>query len=358
MIKKSVKQLHILFIDALQFLLRKLNFRKPAASKEIIYLNFNNPNLYHRYFYNLIKTFQIAGYQIIYPMNFSKFRNLRNGDVYLGLMLKEPDLVDIRKQKIKDNFIILSDKQFSENYYEDYFLNRNLKGDSYHVPMSFHPFMYHYNHWNKDIPKVEKINSIFCFGNFDREAYKKIHQSPFKIIDRVEILDFFSTKVNFTSIKCRDELQDILKRKPKNQIIFSEKKNFNIPMSDIREIVNNFRFFVCCPGVFAPLSHNFVEALSVGAIPIIEKEYASVIYPELTHLKNAIIFESLNDLEKILENTIFSISEVQYLEMYNATVNYYNTYLHPASAGRNIVEHLYKKVLYLNASERSIKLKK
>ena len=76
----------------------------------------------------------------------------------------------------------------------------------------------------------------------------------------------------------------------------------------------------------------------------------------MEHKVNAFIFKDLLDLEYLLENEIFTLSDEEYLEMKANVKNYYNSYLHPKAAAINLINNLDKYPIYLNASERSIKL--
>lgn len=332
--------------------------QKPSDARTIL-VDFKNPNLYHRYYYNLLKTFSLAGYHVQYPMSFGRFRNLRNGDIYMALLFKEKGLIDIRKKTRNNPVAVLKDEMFSADYYKTYFADCNKEKNSYHVPMSFHPYMYHYGYWNRPLPPVGRSkNALFAFGNFDRTAYKKIHKAPFNIIDRADLIDYLSSKSNFISAKSGEHLTNLIEADINGQIVFVEKCNFEIPAERVREHLSKFRYFLCCPGVFAPLSHNFVEALSTGTVPVIQKTYADLIYPPLQHNKNAIIFNDFKDLEKLLEENLFKKTDNEFLIMEEEVSRYYTTYLHPKAATENILANLHKTPIYLNASERSVTLMK
>lgn len=355
MISKRFNQIITLLKDILLFVRMKFLDETPTTDK-VIFVDFKNPNLYHRYFYNLLTTFKIAGYEIIYPMSFSKFRNLRNGDVYLALLFKEKGFLSIKNNPSKAHYIILKDDQFSADYYKTFFENNNLEKNSFHVPMSFHPYMYSNNLWNIPIKTSVRKNAIFTFGNFDREAYKEIHKAPFKVINRAELIESFSKQEGFISVKSKNELNGLVKENKQYRFIFAEKENVSIPMENVREYLSKFRYFLCCPGVFAPLSHNFVEALSVGTVPIIQQSYADLIYPKLQHQKNAFIFQDWDHLLELINNEIFKVSDQEYAEMNEQVQKYYDDYLQPESVAENIIKQLEIATIFLNASERSVKL--
>jgi hypothetical protein len=56
-----------------------------------------------------------------------------------------------------------------------------------------------------------------------------------------------------------------------------------------------------------PLCHNVIEAMSVGTIPIIQKEYAAL-YPNLTDNENAVIFNDLEHLDSILKTFLKNLN--------------------------------------------------
>lgn len=165
MIKKRLSQIYVLLLDIFYYINAKYFTNHHTEKEKYIFIDFKNPQLYHRYFYTLLKNLNLAGYTIIYPMSFHTYRNLRNGDVYLSLMLKEEGFLTIKDVPKKKQDILLTDNQFSEDYYDVFFNHKNIAVDSYHVPMTFHPFMYHYGYWNEPIDTAERINSLFCFGN-------------------------------------------------------------------------------------------------------------------------------------------------------------------------------------------------
>ena len=357
MTSKKLIQLVKLFKDFFLFIHLKYFHSPPINERKKIYVNFENPNLYHRYFYNLLKTLKIGGYTIYYPMSWNKFRNLRNGDIYLALMFKEKDFLIIKNIKKDESFIELTDDMFSADYYKSNFQEENSQNNSFfHIPMSFHPYMYAHELWDQPVEDTEqKINSIFVFGNFDFNAYKTIDEYPFKVINRFELKSFFKKKENFVTIESKKQLLQLIKNREERKFIFAKKHRYQIPMKNVRKRLSKFQYFLCCPGVFAPLSHNFIEAMSVGTIPIIQNTYAAHIYPALENNKNAIIFEDLEDLNQIL-SSLFDRNKEEVALMEEQVKIYYNTYLCPTSAAKIIIKNLQKDKIFLNASERSAKL--
>jgi glycosyltransferase involved in cell wall biosynthesis len=126
-------------------------------------------------------------------------------------------------------------------------------------------------------------------------------------------------------------------------------------MEEVRETLSHFNFYFCCPGVVMPLCHNVIEAMSVGTIPIIQKEYAEVMYPNLTDNENAVIFNDLEHLDSILKD-IFETPQSEVSRMRENALKYFQDYLSPES----MIEHLNesirnKELVYLQAEHRSVK---
>ena len=356
MILKKISQLKTLVQDFIAFL--KAKFYNPPKNEKALLVQLENPNLYHRFFYLVLKFYQLSGYTIYYPMTFSKYRNLRNKDRYLGLIVREKNFLTINKKNLPADFITLKDENFSADYFKNYFEEQNQEKNAFHIPMSFHPFMYHHQLWNAEIDIYkERINALFCYGNFDSKAYVAIKRTNFKAVPRTELLRFFQNKSEYISLKNKDAvLNSQMSGKLDKKFVFAIKENYQIKMEEVREILSYFNFFLCCPGVVMPLCHNVIEAMSVGTIPVIQKEYAEVMYPNLQHLKNAIIFEDLEHLDQIIDQELFNYSAEIVLKLRKNVLEYYNDFLTPESVVKLINKSIRQKdLIYLQAEHRSVK---
>ena len=353
MIKRRLQQIQTLIKETCLYTYLKF-IKKEGYKEKVLLVNFENPNLYHRFFYLLLKMYNLSGYTIVYPMNFSRFRNLRNGDRYLALILQEKDFLSIRKMRPSEKFVEINDHQFNENYFKNYFADNNTE-EAFHVPMSFHPYMYHNDLWNYIYEEKKRINSILCYGNFDTSAYLQIDDTGFKVASRTAIKNSLAQKQNFVSIANKQHLEDLIGAREEEKIIFVEKTRYALQMHEIFDTVSNFWFHLCCPGVVMPLCHNVVEAMYSGAIPIIEHEYAKVMYPNLIHMENAIIFSGIDGLKETIENIVFSLSEQQKETMSENVKKYYHKNLSPEAVVQNVNKNLGARLIYINAEHRSVR---
>ncbi|MFZ4930565.1 glycosyltransferase [Chryseobacterium sp. Mn2064] len=355
MIKKKLGQVNRLVKDIVAF--EEIKKNKPEQTPKAVLVSIKHHTIYHRFFYLLLKFYKLSGYNVYYPMDFATFRNIRNKERYLGMIVREDNFLIVNKKYKPENYIELKDEMFSPDYFSAYFENGNQKGNTFHIPMSFHPLMYHYGIWNRPVDIYKKrINSLFCYGNFDSQAYLEIKRTEFSVVPRTELLSYFKSKSDFVAIPGKSEmLKAIEEESLKGKYAFAIKENFELPMEDVRETLSHFNFYFCCPGVVMPLCHNVIEAMSVGTIPLIQKEYAEVMYPNLTDGENAIIFDDLQHLDSILSN-LFETPESEVSRMRANVLQYFQNYLTPESMIEHLNESLRnKELVYLQAEHRTVK---
>lgn len=355
MIKKRFDQVNRLVKDTLAF--EKIKKNKPENTRKAVLISIKHHTVYHRFFYLLLKFYKLSGYNVYYPMDFATFRNIRNKEKYLSMIVREDNFLIVNKKYKPENYIEIKDEMFSPDYFSAYFEKGNNTDGVFHVPMSFHPLMYHYGFWNRKVDTNKKrVNAIFCYGNFDSQAYLEIKRTEFTVVPRTELLSYFKEKPDFLALSGKS---DFLKRREDGSLerkyAFAIKEDFELPMEDVREMLSHFNFYFCCPGVVMPLCHNVIEAMSVGTIPLIQKEYAEVMYPNLTDKENAIIFNDLEHLDAILQQ-VFEMPASEVSRMQKNALQYFQDYLTPES----MIEHLNesirnKELVYLQAEHRSVK---
>lgn len=92
------------------------------------------------------------------------------------------------------------------------------------------------------------------------------------------------------------------------------------------DVIARADFFLCPPGIVMPMSHNLIEAMAIGTIPI--TSYPEWLSPRLEHMKNCIVFDNEDDLiEKI--HLALEMSEAQKAELRDNAVKYYEQNLRP-----------------------------
>ena len=108
-----------------------------------------------------------------------------------------------------------------------------------------------------------------------------------------------------------------------------------LSIQDYIDTMSRSEFFICPPGCVHPHSHNLVEAMSVGAIPI--TNYHSYMRPPLTPDGNCLAFSTLQELEIAVNRALhMHVGEVQRLR--ESVISYYDEHLKPENFGKKLME--------------------
>lgn len=116
--------------------------------------------------------------------------------------------------------------------------------------------------------------------------------------------------------------------------VFVFNERFKIPLETWLSSMAKSRFFFACPGVRYPMSHNAVEAMAVGTVPIIE--YPEAFFPALEHGINCLSFEG----ESGLRNTIklaAELPESDWKKLSQNAIDYYEKYQDPAAVVASLI---------------------
>ncbi len=342
-----------------QDLIQKSKEFNQVIQKKQIEIYHEDPADFHRYFYTFVKFLSLAGYTVYFPefsYDFFKekvYQKHQESWNYYNLVYKEGLMILGEKPKKKSKSICISKGQLDANFFKPYFLPS--REDFIHIPMSLHPQFYHLNLWNKALDQsIPRKQSIFMVGNFTREHYSGFEKTPFKQPSRVQVVDHLKAKEMVAPISNTDELNKFLKSEEDQICIILDSKQTPVHINELRQTLGQFYFYLVLPGVIMPFSHNVIECLSAGTIPIIHADYAKLFTPELEHLKTAIIFEDLEDLERKIEE-VYTLEKQKLDEMVAQVNNYYNNHLTPNKVVELIEQNPDKKI-YLQAEHLSVRL--
>jgi len=95
------------------------------------------------------------------------------------------------------------------------------------------------------------------------------------------------------------------------------------------------KFFFACPGVRYPMSHNAVEALAVGTVPIIE--YGDDFFPALKDGVNCIGFQGEAGLQNAIERAA-AMPDEEWQRLSNNAIQYYERFAEPDAIIQNLLE--------------------
>lgn len=319
-------------------------------NKKKIYLEIDEISL-NRYLFNFIKYFTLNNYTVYLSENkkvISTLNQSRGEYVYGSWILKEQ--IKIGKPKKPD--IVISKAQLSNNYFG------KTEGDAFHVPIGQYPGIYRHKIHDRQEPVEYRKKSVFMSGNMDSSHYRRISEAGFfQIPSRSEVADFIKGQSYYYEIGNLNALRDFITGGvDKKLILIDTSKQFRIPLRELKKIYQKFDFYLALPGVIIPQSHNLIEAMSVGSIPIIHKTYANLMSPGLTHMENSLIYGSLEELHELILGT-FKLEQNQVKVLHENVLFYYKKYLSPLAVVKNIEENDYSKI-YIQAEEKSLSLLK
>jgi hypothetical protein len=325
---------------------------QPESNRPAVWIDLAG-NSYVRFSYLLFKYFEIEGYQVYYKPNLKFMLSL--GAPYARLLIMENKALFSNKkpanavEAFSDN-----DPSVKKSISNDYFSNI-LKNEprAYYIPIGMHPNMYKLGLWNAEVPRNEVKKSIFFAGNFNEAVYKRISKNrKFHMTDRVEIGKMLKTLPNCNFPKSYEEL---INNHKDGNIDIVQQANFGVPMEKLRSTIARYTYFIACPGVDMPHSHNLIEAMSVSGIPIIHVDYGNMMSPPLEDNKNAIFYTNDNFIEKLKEALALDDAIIAELSR-NATL-YYDQHLTPKGIVREMLSPDYDKY-YLNAERTSVGIMK
>ncbi|WP_028377703.1 hypothetical protein [Leeuwenhoekiella sp. MAR_2009_132] len=328
-----------------KYILLKRKTKRLGSNEKTVFINIYNPDDYKFYLYNFIKFFLIEGYVVYIPnslFNFRKFnKHISNVFIENSVVLKSFPKANL----------VFDDGNLSVDYFN---ATARLQNKGYFIPMSSHPQMYQQNHWDRKLNTEKLYTKAILVGNFNADYYSQINSTKFDSIPRHIIYNYLLEKKIAKTLSISKNVLNVGHEVLNFPCVFVDRTKNEIPQKHLRNFLNKFYFFLAAPGVLMPFSHNIIEAMSVGSIPILQRNYANLFMPALSHRVNCLIFDDLNQLGNLL-------LEIEFLEltpikqMSRNTQNYYNQFLSPSAVVERIkLEYKNKNTFYLLGELNSI----
>ena len=321
------------------------------VAKKIIFFDTSEIAV-NRYLYCFFKMFQLEGYTVFIPLDINTANILSNtkGEFKYASWLVNEKVIKFEKPSSAG--LKIPKDRLSNAYYNDY-------EEGYHVPVCCYPWIYkNYDSFIGLQLKEDRKNSLFMSGNIDPRYYDSISDTPIfsKLPSRKKTADFLRSTNYFYPVKTNEELISLLNNSTDNKvIIIDSSKDFRIGLEALPFILQEFSFYLALPGILVPQSHNLAEAMLFGCIPVLHKEYAELLEPPLESFKNAIVFNSLEELSSIIPK-IFALDDSQIKQLRQNAVTYYNRYLSPEAVVKKILQVPDK--IFIQAEHLSLQLEK
>jgi hypothetical protein len=124
-----------------------------------------------------------------------------------------------------------------------------------------------------------------------------------------------------------------------------------VPDEDWLTVLSKVDFFLAPPGIVMPMCHNSIEALAVGAVPVIN--YGEWFHPKLESMRNCVAFDDQESLIHGLE-AVLAMEEAPIAEMRKQAIAYYDAHLSIESFMASIESRVERKIEVLIITERYV----
>ncbi len=223
----------------------------------------------------------------------------------------------------------------------------------------FLPYSVHPVHTGPDLrDRLQKYRAserkMRVFFSGDREGYVRNRiRYPRPKLARLDVINAILQGMGEKVLLVQDEanLNGACSGGYVNKCLIMDQSQSRIDQTRWLQTLATSDFFLCPPGFVMPMCHNTVEAMAVGAIPIIN--YPEWFDPHLEHRKNCIVFDDKVDLLSKL-NEVLQMDGNEIARMRRQVVDYYDNRLTPESFVRRIESSKRDKVVVLMITDANV----
>lgn len=304
-----------------------------------------------RRFYCLMMFFIRAGFYPVLRENYWVLGNIK--EKYKKLCLQEKFSVLLHDHDLPENYLLITDKKYSSlarkastvitlNYQPGY------QTDDACFPMPFPMFPPIYAA-QQDLQLARYRQQprqwqLFFGGDAEPNKYnKKSIREIYSKLSRANILHSLTQPDRPAPVlELRDDsTRRAAEQQEHNGLVMVNTRRCKIAPQEWLKTVARSRFFLACPGVRYPMSHNIIEALAVGSVPI--TQYPELFFPPLEHGKNCLVFNDETQLIAAVDAAM-KMSEHERLTMAQAAIDYYENYLAPGPCIQRMLNHARDRV--------------
>ena len=198
--------------------------------------------------------------------------------------------------------------------------------------------------------KNQRTVRIFFSGDTKGYTKNRIHYPNTKL-PRLEVIETIQDQLGTKITRIRDEtaLKEVFAGDFVNSCVIVDTSSLWVAPEDWLPNLSKSDFFICPPGYCMPMCHNVIEAMAVGAIPIIN--YPEWFNPTLKHLENCIVFDDKEDLINKIEG-VLGMDQQEISEMRTRVIDYYEHHLNPSRFISDVESREEHKVIVLMITDK------
>lgn len=317
----------------------------PTSGKRVLF-DFNSNIIdgpQGRRFYGLFTFFTRSGYYPVFVDHYAFLANPRAN--FKAECFKQPFSVIRHPEALGPDLgqvLVITDQAATShslaNTEADVFkvslvVDEYIAANEFPWPFPMFPGVYRLNQ-DADLPELRRQQRpwLFFFGgqsashkydkSWVRTVYGKVTRGRYLQIARQALADLPPRIEEPDSRKALDKVVDA----GVDVAVLAYSEQCKIPLEQWLPTMARSRYFLACPGVRYPMSHNAVEALAVGSVPIIE--YPEDFYPALEDGVNCLVFSGESGLKAAIARA-HSLSEAEWKRLSDNAINYYERHQSP-----------------------------
>jgi hypothetical protein len=309
-------------------------------------------NPFQRYLFLLAQFFTLSGFEVAFRY---RTRFLAQLGRYSDLILASPHMrLDAAIPSSAELLFTDRPRHGWTVISADYF--QPSSPSSFHVPMAMHPNMYRHG-WFERCAELssngERGTRVLFAGNADATLYSDgTVARVFGKLGRLEILATLDAA--FRPQITRQLEGDSSSPESRPTLVVCEASSCYVPQARFLETLSRCTFFVAAPGVAVPMCHNVIEAMSVGAVPILN--YAEQFDPPLEHGMNCLAFSTADELTRCVREAL-SMDDGRVAALRLGASAYYGRHLSPGAVVSSVLGRKDAlETLFLNAEQQSVDL--
>ncbi|WP_149495270.1 hypothetical protein [Roseiconus lacunae] len=198
------------------------------------------------------------------------------------------------------------------------------------VPYSFYPLIWdnHEDDRFAEYRQRDRVWRLFFGGHCSKASYQRIRKyRRMQPVDRYttirQLTDWYGDRTrNIRS----DQMLDRCLSQRHDGFVMIDNAQYRSDATRWLELLSSADFFVAAPGCDYPLSHNVIESIAVGTIPLLE--YDSLLTPPLTDGVNCIAYRGRDGLCEAIER-LDAMSADAIATMRGEVIRYYEDHLSP-----------------------------